>query len=1446
MGLEFISTDAIFQLKDGLDMHVHNISDLQMPFDGTVILPSENELDFDTMGVHDYLFAPYQYTKKGEQYVFDSLRDLSNRPFKLDKKYICLVATDYYLLDVAPEYLVDHIDDNGSAVDDSTIEFGYLAPATAKVFVIELDGDTTLPDNMPPYTLRKGVSIFDTIEAMSTPSLGTISGTIYSFDWAGLQNETYSALKIVGQEFPPTITNAPRKLTLCYVDIHGEPLSPDDEDDVLNFFLTSLPHPIEHSSLPNCYTVELNANKELSFSLIEIPYGANHGDMYNAKKIFIGLWPGFGFSFKELSKDTPVVFDLDQHVNNSIESHFLRLCVFHPAKELQSAFGGPIDFDDTKKRYFTSNNNFNLFSKDNAVTLFNSGEDFFGDLLQETSSLKDKDKWYQSNWKASTNCQLVPYAPMRGVSPALHAKEDVKAQVKAFSNSTYTASITSSSGGDSYYFSKDTGDDTGDGTLNNPYQSITKLNTLFEDNFFQEGDMILFKRGDDYSANDIDAIASLELINFLHFHIYGDNTLAIPIVKGPDGNLSFKKDDTYIILPKQLSYQSQATVDFKIKALLPSTDVRDKTDIITTYFQKDNVSTLKINQLALDNLSELSWQAYWNTPTHDLRKSKELFTFSENEQLENLPYFPGDFIQLSIDNADPQKARLIRKKSYTDIATYTGDVTNDQLALLIFNVSIGRHLILPLKHNTIDDNASDIPLEWTNDDGSLSPSDELKRIVYDQDELIIAIIHFEEESSLELNLNTLLKTSFRSFQYSITQHYNGFTPLHEGEFGGHVRKVIQKGVDVKVLLWEQTQAHLDSSNIGYKRGEKQNVKISNVINQTKNGKRGYAIIDRATREFGSFHQKATVLIKKADASIPGSQNRVIAYLGGMDLSVGRYDSLHHYSNDPARRKDGWFDVHIKLEGPAALDVLRNFKQRWEPLAYFINEYDESAQDLITNSIFNAKIPRNAQEFPLNDANHNQIKIPSYVSDTSEAYDKGFVQINRTIPPFSPHVDYVHSDSTNDESFSFSDEGELASMESMLVAIKNAKKFIVINDQYFWNKEVALALHNSLKSPDGVDFVVLMLPDKLGENDIMDPLLSTHRKRTIDTLYYGGELKNDQVSRNSRSVSITSPMCGNIQTTEVDEDETPAVDISNQVALLTPIAPDDPSTSTYVHSKHMIVDDVWMMIGSTNIGSRSLTYDWEINATVVGDELIEGATQIVRSQRMEIFRLMVGLPKTYHSLFQDPYLGFKLLKAIEKGQKKLPFPAHPMTKKLDPTYVEYPGEVTVASNPDAAASEVILCSILDPDGRNPYSDRLGYFVNMFDIARHYPDFYLDLTISYSTAARTFIQSHLATEGNSLKIVISLGFVAADGSLPEEYFQYQTRPISISEDAQTISMGSLNKLVIAVNSETGVDIKISYRDQDEQTLADISAGITMQKEDYDLSFIESSQSVSIEVD
>jgi phosphatidylserine/phosphatidylglycerophosphate/cardiolipin synthase-like enzyme len=110
-----------------------------------------------------------------------------------------------------------------------------------------------------------------------------------------------------------------------------------------------------------------------------------------------------------------------------------------------------------------------------------------------------------------------------------------------------------------------------------------------------------------------------------------------------------------------------------------------------------------------------------------------------------------------------------------------------------------------------------------------------------------------------------------------------------------------------------------------------------------------------------------VLIGLARLKLSFYRRRLVAYVGGLDLTDGRYDTpdfplfstLFNEHREDFRNgnaptitveqgpREPWHDIHARVEGPVAHDVYLNFTERWNkqvgvfqvlkyPIAIFIH------------------------------------------------------------------------------------------------------------------------------------------------------------------------------------------------------------------------------------------------------------------------------------------------------------------------------------------------------------------------------------------------------------------------------------------------------------------------------------------------------------------------------
>ncbi|XP_073271717.1 phospholipase D alpha 1-like, partial [Primulina huaijiensis] len=269
----------------------------------------------------------------------------------------------------------------------------------------------------------------------------------------------------------------------------------------------------------------------------------------------------------------------------------------------------------------------------------------------------------------------------------------------------------------------------------------------------------------------------------------------------------------------------------------------------------------------------------------------------------------------------------------------------------------------------------------------------------------------------------------------------------------------------------------------------------------------------------THHQKIVV----ADCAMPNGgtdRRRIVSFIGGIDLCDGRYDTqfhslfrtldtVHHDDFHQANYKgatiqkggprEPWHDIHCRLEGPAAWDVLHNFEQRWrkQGITDVLLELQE-LDDII--------IPPSSVMFPDDHETWNVQVFRSidggaafgFPDSPEEAVKSGLVSGKDNIIERSIQDAYIH-------------------------AIRRANNFIYIENQYFlgssfsWNsadikvenigalhvipKELSLKIADKIASRQRftVYVVIPMWPEGYPESASVQAILDW-QKRTMEMMY----------------------------------------------------------------------------------------------------------------------------------------------------------------------------------------------------------------------------------------------------------------------------------------------------------------------------------------------------------
>jgi phosphatidylserine/phosphatidylglycerophosphate/cardiolipin synthase-like enzyme len=247
----------------------------------------------------------------------------------------------------------------------------------------------------------------------------------------------------------------------------------------------------------------------------------------------------------------------------------------------------------------------------------------------------------------------------------------------------------------------------------------------------------------------------------------------------------------------------------------------------------------------------------------------------------------------------------------------------------------------------------------------------------------------------------------------------------------------------------------------------------------------------------------------------------LAFVGGIDVTDfggNRLDSPKH----PARDGIGWHDAAARLTGPAVQDVGEHFRLRWHATT--------------GESLPAAPVPA--------------------------AAGKVDVQVIRTVP------DGMYRDLPR---------GDFRILESYIRALRSARQFIYLENQFLWSPEILSVLREKLRRPPGDGFrLVVLLPARAnsGADDTRGQL--------------GTLMEADAGAGRVLACTLVSPNGG-------------------------------PGNPVYVHAKIGIVDDRWLTLGSANLNEHSLFNDTEVNIVSLDEGLARDTRQRLWAEHLEVDR-----------------------------------------------------------------------------------------------------------------------------------------------------------------------------------------------------------------------------------
>lgn len=440
---------------------------------------------------------------------------------------------------------------------------------------------------------------------------------------------------------------------------------------------------------------------------------------------------------------------------------------------------------------------------------------------------------------------------------------------------------------------------------------------------------------------------------------------------------------------------------------------------------------------------------------------------------------------------------------------------------------------------------------------------------------------------------------------------------------------------------------------------------------------GLGNISALQEAFGVYHHKFQVIAKQGDPVEP-----FVGYLGGIDINSNRLDAPGHHSaryrspDSTAPPGPGaYHDVHARVTGPATLDLIGTFHERYEHALGF------SPENVIEEPLFE---PPQTPPPPA-------FRPPT---DPIPATGRHLVRIAQT--SFKP--------GPGRDGFPWAPDGDGTIRESFERAIRAAREYIYIEEQYFtldnplievlrsaadhcrrlvivvaantrdqlFGDERRLATLERLAGATGgpggwgermvagSPFRRPVLPPagfraSVGRASLLEDVPSaTTSKIFVGPIprvpggapyffWVGGELMFAVGTKNASSpgghpAKAIDVLRGSLSGTSPAWCPHPRPHKRGTPVTFAP--PKD----IFVHAKLLMVDDVFVAVGSCNWNRRGFYHDGEIDAFAVPERLKAAADNPARTLRTELWAEHLGLPPLMgRSLLADPIAAFELFR-----------------------------------------------------------------------------------------------------------------------------------------------------------------------------------------------------------
>ena len=429
--------------------------------------------------------------------------------------------------------------------------------------------------------------------------------------------------------------------------------------------------------------------------------------------------------------------------------------------------------------------------------------------------------------------------------------------------------------------------------------------------------------------------------------------------------------------------------------------------------------------------------------------------------------------------------------------------------------------------------------------------------------------------------------------------WNGLT------LGEMLKQKAEEGVTVCVMVWDEYASgklykglmgtHDEEVHAYFKKSKVTSIKVGR-----ENAKDG-PFADLNDSLMFTHHQK-TVVYTRMDSET--GRNRVEAFVGGLDLTDGRYDNPQHSLfrtlntlhappdfwqacalgiTAESGPREPWHDIHSHVTGTAAWDVLTNFEGRWARQA--AEKYKDCLHDHSTDAIMQ---PGEEDELRDGDFNAQVIRSINEASTQFQEARPGLIAREYAKTDQSIHNAYIHN-------------------------IRRAKSFIYFENQYFlgsshmWNSgqrggfsahliaiELAEKICAKIRANERFAAYVNIPMHSEGPPDsaAVQEILS-HQRKTVNLITMRIAKTIEETGSDTKVSDWFNVFCiVNRESEEGGAGNGGSDELEQRFSQ-------SRRFMVYLHSKFAIFDDTVAIIGSANINSRSMdgSRDTEIGVMV---------------------------------------------------------------------------------------------------------------------------------------------------------------------------------------------------------------------------------------------------------